>query len=421
MPLLYDLGTGAYHVAVRIAALWNPKAKAWVRLRKGQWERLEEMAPKLQGCLWMHCASVGEFEQGRPVLEAIKAQRPELPVLLTFFSPSGYEARKDHPLATHVDMLPPDCGRNAKRLQQLVNPRAAIFVKYEFWYHHLEALRERAVPTFLISALFRRDQPFFRWYGGAWRRMLRAFKLIFTQEEASRSLVAPLVQGCAVVGGDTRFDRVDAIRAQGGELPLAHAWAGDDAVLVCGSTWPPDEQLLAEALLGLGKAAPKCLLVPHELHEAQMQRAEQLFPKPLARWSELENGQPGNVAETLGREPAGTLLVDRMGLLARLYRYGQVAYVGGGFTDGIHSILEAAAWGCPVLFGPKHRKFPEAQGLIEAGAAVEVKDAADIRNALQHWSNDPAALQVASEAALRYVQERTGGGSKVADAVVGEL
>lgn len=421
MPVLYDLGTGAYHAAVRIAALWNPKAKAWVRLRKGQWKRLEAAAPKLQGCLWMHCASVGEFEQGRPVLEMIKQERPELPVLLTFFSPSGYEARKDFPLATHVDLLPPDGKRNAERLLRLVNPRAAVFVKYEFWYHHLQVLREKNVPTFLISALFRKEQPFFRWYGGAWRRMLGAFRLIFTQDEASRKLVAPLAQGRAAVGGDTRFDRVWAIRSQGEELATAKAWAGNGSVLVCGSTWPPDEQRLAEALEAMGKEAPKCLLVPHELHETQMQQAEQRFPKPLARWSELENSATDNVSNTLGREGHGTLLVDRMGLLARLYRYGQVAYVGGGFTDGIHSILEAAAWGLPVLFGPKHRKFPEAEGLIRAGAALEVGEAADIRKALQHWLNDPAALKAASEAATRFVQERTGGARKVADAVVAAI
>ncbi|MCO6483949.1 MAG: hypothetical protein J5I62_14270 [Flavobacteriales bacterium] len=421
MPLLYDLGTRAYHAALCVAGPWNPKAKAWVQLRKGQWKRMEEAAPRLQGCLWMHCASVGEFEQGRPVLEAIKQQRPELPVLLTFFSPSGYEAAKAFPLATHVDLLPPDGRRNAERMQRLVKPRAAVFVKYEFWYHHLRALGERQVPTFLVSALFRKDQPFFRWYGGAWRRMLRTFTMIFTQDEASRRLVAPLVQGRAVVGGDTRFDRVAAIRAEGKELPLARAWAGHSPVLVCGSTWPPDEQLLAQALHAMGTAAPKCLLVPHELHEAQLQRAEQLFPKPLVRWGELENGDAANLAATLGKERQGTLLVDRMGLLARLYGHGRVAYVGGGFTDGIHSLLEAAAWGIPVIFGPKHRKFPEARGLIDAGAGREVRDADELLLALEHWFSDPEALHRASTAASAYVQQRTGSAKAVAEAVLAAI
>lgn len=421
MPLLYDLGTGAYHAAVRIAAPWKPKAKAWTDLRKDQWQRLEAAAPRLRGCLWMHCASVGEFEQGLPVLEAIKAQRPDLPVLLTFFSPSGYEARKDHPLATHVDLLPPDGHRNAARLLQLVRPRAALFVKYEFWYHHLRALHAGHVPVFLVSALFRKGQPFFRWYGGAWRRMLDAFRLIFTQDEASRRLIAPLAGDRAMVGGDTRFDRVAAIAAAGEELPLAKAWAGEAPVLVCGSTWPEDERLLAEALTGMGDSAPKCIVVPHELREEQLAAIEQQFPKPLARWSELEGAQAGNVADTLGRERHGTLLVDRMGLLARIYRYGHVAYVGGGFTDGIHSVLEAAAWGVPVLFGPKHRKFPEAQGLIEAGAGQEVANAAEIKAAVQRWLDDPGALKSASDAAARYVRERTGGAARVAGAVLAVL
>ncbi|MBX2983490.1 MAG: hypothetical protein KF843_12505 [Flavobacteriales bacterium] len=408
MPFLYDLGTGAYHTAVRFAALWKPKAAAWVKGREGLWERLEQAAPKLQGCLWMHCASVGEFEQGRPVLEAIKRERPELPVLLTFFSPSGHEARKDHPLATVVEYLPPDTARNAERLQRLLAPKVAIFVKYEFWFHHLKALQGSGVPTFLVSALFRKDQPFFHWYGGAWRMMLSFFSHIFTQNEDSRNLLLGLDLDHVSVGGDTRFDRVAEIVAQGEELPLAKAFAGNGPVLVCGSTWPTDEKLLASALNSMGTSAPKCIVVPHELHEEQLMHSERLFPKPLARWAEIEQSPEGNVAATLGKEQQGTLLVDRMGLLARLYRYGNIAYVGGGFTDGIHSLLEAAAWGVPVIFGPDHDKFPEAQALIDVGAGVEVKTAEELKAALHRWIADPSLLHSASEAASRYVQERTG-------------
>lgn len=421
MPLLYDLGTGAYHAAIRLAAPWNGKAKAWVQGRAQTWERLEAAAPRLQGCLWMHCASVGEFEQGRPVLEAIKAERPDLPVLLTFFSPSGYAARKEEPLATHVEYLPPDGGRNAARLQELLRPKAAIFVKYEFWYHHLRALRKQGVPTFLIAALFRKEQPFFRWYGGAWRKMLGCFTHIYTQDEGSQALLQPLLEGRATVGGDTRFDRVAAIAAKGGTLPLAKAWAGEAPVLVCGSTWPEDESLLAAMLTGMGGSAPKCIVAPHELHQEQLAAIEQRFPKPLVRWSELEGARAGNVAATLGKEQHGTLLVDRMGLLARLYQHGQVAYVGGGFTDGIHSLLESAAWGVPVIFGPKHRKFPEAQGLIDAGAGREVRDADELLLALEDWFSDPEALHRASAAAAAYVQQRTGSAKAVAEAVLAAI
>lgn len=421
MPLLYDLGTGAYHAAVRLAALWNPKADAWVQGRAHVWDRLQHAAPRLQGCLWMHCASVGEFEQGRPVLEAIKALRPELPVLLTFFSPSGYEARKDEPLATHVDYLPPDGRANAARLQQLLRPSAAVFVKYEFWYHHLHALRKAGVPTFLVAALFRADQPFFRWYGGAWRNMLGCFSRIFTQDEASRELVAELGVPSVSVGGDPRFDRVAAVAGSKAELPLAKAFAGEQPTLLCGSTWPADERLLVEALAAMGQRAPKSIVVPHELQEDQLMALEQAFPKPLARWSELEHSPVEGVAATLGAGRQGTLLVDRMGLLARLYRYGQVAYVGGGFTDGIHSLLEAAAWGVPVIFGPKHRKFPEAQGLIDAGAGQAVMNSAELAAALERWLHDPPLLRSASEAAARYVAERTGGAARVAAEVVRAL
>ncbi len=413
MPLLYDLGVGAYHVGVRCMAPWNPKAAAWVKGREKLWDRLEKAAPALKGCLWMHCASVGEFEQGRPLLEAIKKERPDLPVLLTFFSPSGYEARKDYPLATVVEYLPPDNAGNAERLQNLIAPKAAIFVKYEFWFYHLKALQQKNVPTFLVSALFRKEQPFFHWYGSAWRKMLSFFTRIFTQDEASQELLAGLGLNQVSIGGDTRFDRVSEIVAQQEELPLAKAFAGKGPVLICGSTWPADEKLLSSALDAMKAGAPKCIVVPHELHEQQLADSEQFFPKPLARWSELEQAPAGNVAATLGKEEHGTLLVDRMGLLARLYRYGSVAYVGGGFTDGIHSLLEAAAWGVPVIFGPDHEKFPEARGLINAGAGIEVSSEKDLNAALDLWFKDPSALKTASEAASRYVQDRTGASSKV--------
>ena len=355
------------------------------------------------------------------MLEAIKKQRPGLPVLLTFFSPSGYEARKDLPLATHVDYLPADNANNARRLQELLRPKAAIFVKYEFWYHHLQALKSGKVPTFLVSAVFRKEQPFFRWYGGAWRSMLKTFTHVFTQDEGSRELLAGLGLKNVSVAGDTRFDRVAEIVQDSEELPLANAFAGAAPILVCGSTWPLEERMLSEALNGMGLAAPKCFVVPHELHQAQLIEIEKLFPKPLARWSELENAKAANIAATLGAERFGTLLVDRMGLLARLYRYGKLAYVGGGFTDGIHSVLEAAAWGVPVIFGPKHRKFPEAQGLIDAGAALAVKDVAEMKAALEKWVGDPVSLQAASEAARGFVQRHKGAANAVAEVMLLEL
>jgi 3-deoxy-D-manno-octulosonic-acid transferase len=408
MPLLYDLVTGLYHGAIKAVSPFVPKARAWVQGRAGLWQRLEAKQQELHGCLWMHCASLGEFEQGRPVLEAIKAARPDLPVLLTFFSPSGHQALKDHPLATHVDYLPPDSAANAQRLVRTLRPAAAAFVRYEFWYHHLHALRQQQVPTFLLSAVFRPDQPFFRWYGATHRTMARSFTHIFAQDENSLRLLQGIgVRSCSV-SGDTRYDRVAAIVQGNEELPLAARFKGTHPLIVCGSTWPADERLLLEA-----GVEGKYLVAPHELEEAHLLAVERSFPKPLARWSELEGGPIEHVAAVLGAEPKGTLLVDRMGLLSRLYRYADIAYVGGGFGDGIHSLLEAVAWGVPVIFGPNHRKFIEAGELIRAGAGFEVRDANALRAVLHKLLTDPAALNAVSEKAGRFVAERTGATERV--------
>ncbi len=411
MPLLYSAAVGLYHAGIRIAARWNPKARAWVTGRQALWERLENKRAELRGCLWMHCASVGEFEQGRPVLERIKAERPELPVLLTFFSPSGYEARKDYPLATHVDYLPPDSSANGQRLVDLLAPRAAVFVKYEFWYHHLHALKAKGVPTFLVSAIFREGQPFFRWYGGAWRSMVACYTRIFTQDEASKDLLTGIGITNVSVSGDTRFDRVLAIVAADEVLPEAERFraSGKGTVLLCGSTWPADDDLIREACEAHSGLRPRFIVAPHELSPQGLDTLRAKYPSRYNNWSD---------AHTLDDPKA--LIVDRMGLLARLYKYGDIAYVGGGFGDGIHSLLEAAAWGKPVIFGPHRHKFPEAQGLIDAGGGFEVRSAAEMQAVLRRLA-DPGALQVASRAAERYVRERAGAAERVAQALLASV
>lgn len=412
MPLLYDLGIRLYHTGVRLAAGFKPKARAWVEGREQLWQRLEAKRTALRGCVWMHCASVGEFEQGRPVLEALKREKPELPVLLTFFSPSGYEACKNSPLATHVDYLPLDTRRNARRMVDLLRPKAVLWVRYEFWLHHLEALHKAEVPTFLLSGIFRKSQPFFHWYGAAWRKMVRGLDHVFVQDEVSRSLLAGIGVERASVSGDTRFDRVAEIVRLNEELPIAKSFRGNGPALVCGSTWPADEELLKEAFRSMGKV-PKCLVAPHELDGDGLAASEQCFPKPLVRWSELEGTTSTNIADILGPEAGGTLLVDRMGLLARLYRYGDVAYVGGGFGDGIHSLLEPAAWGMPVIFGPRHTKFEEARGLIACGGGFEVRDASELRDVLLQLLSDPERLAQAAHQAHQYVAERCGATQRV--------
>jgi 3-deoxy-D-manno-octulosonic-acid transferase len=402
MPFAYNIALGAYHMGVRLMAPFKPKAKAWVEGRRGLWQRLETKSEALLGCVWMHCASVGEFEQGRPVLEKLRKERPDLPVLLTFFSPSGYEARKDYPGATHVDYLPADGPENADHLLKLIRPCAAIFIKYEFWYHHLGALKARNVPTFLVSAIFRKGQPFFQWYGGAWRKMLACYDRIFVQDEASRELLSSVDCTNVTVSGDTRFDRVMAIVQANEGLSVAKAFrsTSNAPVLICGSTWPEDERIIVSALKQL-KAPPRIIIAPHEVTEKHVDSIEASFPPPIVKWS-ISAGAKGN-----------TLLMDVTGSLARAYRYGDIAYVGGGFGDGIHSLLEAAAWGKPVIFGPKHTKFAEAQGLIDAGGGWCIKDAEELRTALEPLLNDPAVLRKASEAAGRYVRERVGAAERV--------
>jgi 3-deoxy-D-manno-octulosonic-acid transferase len=426
MPLLLDLGTGLYHLGVRMAAPFVPKARQWCAGREGLWERLEARREALQGCLWMHCASVGEFEQGRPVLEAIKRARPELPVLLTFFSPSGYDARKDlgstapGSLVTHVEYLPPDSAANAERLLDLVRPRTVLWVKYEFWPRYLGALHRRGVPVHLVSGIFRTGQPFFRWYGAAWRRMLQSFTHLFVQDEASRDLLAGIGLRNVTVSGDTRFDRVRAIVEADEVLPQAAAFRDQGPVLVCGSTWPADEAVLLEGfnLMGL---APKLLVVPHELDAPHLRTIELRFPGPLARWSELEHSPMDRMQPTSGHPTTATLLVDRMGLLARLYRHGDVAYVGGGFGSGIHNLLEPAAWGLPVIFGPQHGKFAEAKGLIDAGGGFAVHNAKELAKVLGRLVTNADARRTAGDAAGRYVRERAGATQVVADHVLRTL
>lgn len=413
MPLLYDLGVRCYHLGIRLAAPFVPKAREWVNGRKGSWGRIQAAADKLHGCIWMHCASVGEFEQGLPVLEALKKNHPDLPVLLTFFSPSGYEARKNHPLADHVEYLPPDSSANAQRLCDLIKPRLAIFVKYEFWFHHLRTLKDRGVPLFLISGTFRADQPFFKWYGATHRAMLNTYDHLFVQDEQSRSLLATLGKTNVTVAGDTRFDRVAKIAEDGPTLPIVKAFKGDQKLLVCGSTWPADEELILSAI-----GERKVIVVPHELSEPYLKKIEETFPRPFARWSELEHSPVKSIADVLGPERSGTLLVDRMGLLARIYAYADIVYVGGGFGDGIHSLLEAVAWAKPVIFGPNHAKFVEAKALIEAGAGFDVRDQKGLRSVLDQLEKEPDELLRISAIAATFVKENTGATYKITEQIL---
>jgi len=362
------------------------------------------------------------------VLEAIVRAKPGLPVLITFYSPSGYEARKDFPLATHVEYLPADGPANAQRFLDLAQPRAVLWVKYEFWPQWLRNIKARGIPAFLVSGIFRPEQAFFKGYGKAHRGMLTCFAHLFVQDDRSRGLLAAAGIGNVTVSGDTRFDRVEAIVREAASLPIGQAFhrAMDAPVLTAGSTWPADERLLAEALGGM-PAPPRLILVPHEPTDAALRLAETLTPKPVIRWSALERAIDALPARDHSVPPdedsffARTLLVDRMGILARLYGHADLAYVGGGFGDGIHSILEAAAWGRPVIFGPRHTKFAEAAGLIAAGGGFEVRDAAQLRAVLTRLLSDESALRAASAAAQGFVRAHVGATGRISGRILGAI
>ena len=407
MPLLYDITTGLYHSGILGASPFNAKARRAIEGRKGLWKRLKERSMELEGCIWMHCSSVGEFEQGRPVLESLQARLPEKKFLLTFFSPSGHELFKGTNVADHIDYLPFDAAANADRFIDLVKPSAAIFVKYEFWFYHLDRLKRRNIPTFLISAVFRPEQPFFKWYGGMHRHMLRCFDRLLVQDERSAELLRGIGMDNVDVAGDTRSDRVRAIVDRNEELPLLRGFRErmDGPVLVCGSTWKADEDLLFPALKEL-KELPALVIAPHELGEERIEALAGKLPPPISRWSlsKLEDG-------------SRTLLIDSIGQLSRAYRYGDVAYIGGGFSDGIHNLLEPAAWGLPVIFGPKHGKFTEAKALIDAGAGFEVKDRNALRSILEKLMTNRTFRLGASQAAAAYVEWNSGATERTVGAI----
>lgn len=397
MNLLYNTALFAYRTAARLMAPFSPKAQKFVAGRVGLLEKLETTFRKEERpVVWMHCASLGEFEQGRPVLEALRAAHPEYAFLLTFFSPSGYEVRKDYAGADYVFYLPHDTPGNARRFVAAVNPTLALMVKYDLWLHYLEALKSANVPVVLFAARFTQKKGYFRWYGGTQRRMLRLLYHLFVQDEASRKLLLQNGFSNVSVAGDTRFDRVAEAAETAVEIPEIRRFSGGAPLLMAGSTWPDDEALLARLFPEIPQNW-KLVVVPHEVGESHLQKIESLFSGKITRWS-------------AGANPAArVLLVDTVGLLLQLYKSAALAYVGGGFgRAGIHNVLEPAAMGAPVIHGPMFHQFLEAQGLIDAGGAVVIRDAETLKNALLFWMENDAERKAAGEKAQQFVQSQRG-------------
>lgn len=403
MLTIYNIIIYIYRFLIRVASPFNLKARQWLNGRKGIWARLDEISKKDGNCIWVHCSSLGEFEQGRPVIENLRESYPGYKILITFFSPSGYEVRKNFTKADYVDYLPLDTRRNAEKFLDLVKPSMALFIKYEFWYHYLNQLSRKSIPHFLISANFRSGQVFFKWYGSWYRKMLQGFTGIFVQNEKSGDLLQAIGITSMQVTGDTRFDRVKAISLRSKEIPLAYSFGKEKFVLVAGSTWDKDEQLLVE-LFRKSPFPVKLIIAPHEINRLHLDKLRSQFIGSALFYSEA---LPGNVEE------ARILIIDNVGMLSSLYKYGKVAYIGGGFGKGIHNILEAATCHIPVLFGPNYSKFEEANELVARGGAFAVSSVTDLELLVNRFIREPEYLQSAGAIAGSYVEENTGATGKV--------
>lgn len=351
----------------------------------------------------MHCASLGEFEQGRPVLEALREQHPGTPIVLSFFSPSGFEIRKDYEGANAVIYLPLDTRRNARMLTQLLQPKLALWVKYEFWLNHLNALHEADVPMVLFSGIFRPSQRFFKPWGGRFRAAIRQFSAVYVQDEESRRLLQSINVNAEVVG-DTRFDRVCDIAEKGRPVEPVEQFTNGKLCLVAGSTWPADEALIARYLSEHSELELKVVLAPHEVDGDHIEAIEKRFGDDCVRYSAL---RPQNDAQPR------VLIIDQIGLLSRIYRSGDMAYIGGGFGAGIHNTLEAAVFGIPVVFGPNYAKFKEARELIACGGAYSIERYEAFASTLDKWLQTPEARSKSGKAAGDYVHSQSGATPKI--------
>lgn len=350
--------------------------------------------------VWMHCASLGEFEQGRPLLENIRKTYPDTTIVLTFFSPSGYEVQHNYPGADYVFYLPMDGRRNTKQWLDILQPSLVLWVKYEFWYYHLAALKNTDVPVLMVSGIFRPGQPFFKWYGGVWRRMLYSFTHFFVQNEESRLLLQSLGHTNSTVGGDTRFDRVIEIAENARPLPLIEKFCKGREVIIAGSTWEDDE---AEWTHYVRSHRDICFIfAPHEVDAANIADVKKEFPGSIL-YSELEkNNSPEEMS-------AHVLIIDNIGMLSQLYRYATITYVGGGFdAGGIHNILEAVVYGKPVIFGPNYEKFAEAVDLVDTGVAFSIDSAVELEQLLTQLWGDEQRLQEIGYKAKNYVMAKAG-------------
>lgn len=384
-----------------IAALFSRKVRTMMRGHRDAWRILRRQIGT-DRYVWFHAASLGEFEQGRPLMEKLRREHPEKKILLTFFSPSGYEVRKNYAGADVICYLPFDTPFNAVKFVRLARPEAAYFIKYEFWRNYIEVLHRNQVPVYSVSSIFRPGQIFFRWYGRNYARVLKRMTHLYVQNEASKQLLHTIGVDHVSVVGDTRFDRVIDIRRAAKPLPLVERFAGCWRVIVAGSSWQPDEDILIHYFNT--HPGVRLVLAPHVVNEDHLSQIEQKLHRPFVRYSAAT---PKSVAE------ADCLIIDCYGLLSSIYRYATIAYVGGGFGVGIHNVPEAAVYGVPVIIGPNNKKFREAQALLQCGGCIEVHNQSDLDHSLDHLLSDKDALSAAGQAAGHYIAANAGAVDKI--------
>ena len=409
MLILYNLFLFLYSSAARIYGLFNGKAKKWVEGRKDWEDKYRNTLKNGEKRIWVHCSSMGEFEQAKPVIGALRLQYPAFKIVVTFFSPSGYEACRNTELADYVFYLPHDSKENAQKFLAIVDPAIAMFVKYEFWYYYLVQLKSSKIPTVLVSGAFRPDQVFFKWYGGMFRDMLGCFSFFFLQDKESENVLKKIgLDKNVLISGDTRYDRVWAIAQKAEPLPAIDDFKGRSRLFIAGSTWPGDEDVLKDCMSSLTDDW-KLIVVPHEIGEAHIRKVRQLFRSNIL-YSELD-------AENTGRDRK-VLIIDNIGMLSRLFAYGDIAFIGGGFQKGgIHNILEPSVFGLPVIFGPVYEKFVEAKELAALKYVFPVNNVDECRVALKKLIDDDEYRGSISYALKEFMKNHTG----ATDIIVSEV
>lgn len=398
MRLLYDLGIWLYGVLLHLISPFNPKAKLWVQGRKDILNRIGQTVEQGQKYIWFHFASLGEFEQGRSVLEQIKKRFPQEKIIVTFFSPSGYEIRKNTTLADYVFYLPEDTASNAKAFLDIIEPRFVVFTKYEYWYHYFKELKQRNIRLLMISAIFREEQIFFKPYGGFFRSILQNVSYFFAQNTDSVHMLKWINITKAGFAGDTRFDRVVELPNQHKTIEQVEKFCAVHKTVVAGSTWKPDEELLRQ--LAADNPQWKFIIAPHEIHASHIEEITKLFGEVLL-FSKFETYTDKQILQSK------ILVIDNIGMLSSLYHYAEITYIGGGFGVGIHNTLEAATYGKPVIFGPKYEKFQEAVDLVTLMAGFSISNYTELKQVFDSLK-DQNFLHEARNSAKNYVQQRAG-------------